>query len=141
MNNLNIEDALQFALAGNAVIIFDNAHLNKQARYRFWKNDKVQFDQWYVYRLPEKLYLGKIERASINPEELIFMSGKAAEEKNYNELKVFSAMWKRILAGKIEDWVHVYHDGNCGVCGRPLVESQSVKTGIGPTCMKRLLQS
>lgn len=32
----------------------------------------------------------------------------------------------------------IHHEGFCGRCGRPLTVPESVKTGIGPECSKRI---
>lgn len=32
----------------------------------------------------------------------------------------------------------VWHDGSCGLCGRPLTTPESVALGIGPVCIDRL---
>lgn len=33
----------------------------------------------------------------------------------------------------------VFHEGVCGVCGRPLTRPKSIESGIGPICRKKLL--
>lgn len=33
--------------------------------------------------------------------------------------------------------MELYHEGICSVCGRPLTNPKSIKTGIGPKCRRR----
>ena len=35
----------------------------------------------------------------------------------------------------------LFHEGICGVCGRPLTRPQSIESGIGPICRKKLLSN
>jgi len=32
----------------------------------------------------------------------------------------------------------IFHIGNCGYCGRPLTDPESIFIGLGPTCRKRI---
>lgn len=34
--------------------------------------------------------------------------------------------------------VHIIHNGRCSVCGRLLTDDESVKMGVGPTCIKKI---
>ena len=51
-----------------------------------------------------------------------------------------AARWvvSRIANGLPLNGVEVWHEGRCGCCGRKLTVPESIESGIGPECAKRL---
>lgn len=44
---------------------------------------------------------------------------------------------KQINRGILQPSLEVWHEGQCCRCGRPLTVPESIKSGIGPECMKK----
>lgn len=51
-----------------------------------------------------------------------------------------AARWvvSRIAKGQPLTQCEIWHEGKCGRCGRKLTVPESIETGIGPECAKRL---
>jgi hypothetical protein len=51
-----------------------------------------------------------------------------------------AAKWvvERVVKGLPLNGCEVYHEGRCGKCNRKLTVPESIETGIGPECAKRL---
>jgi len=52
--------------------------------------------------------------------------------------KAFDWFWKRVVAGKLSEQLEVWHEGRCCRCGRTLTVPESIASGIGPECAKRM---
>lgn len=52
--------------------------------------------------------------------------------------QAFVWLWAQITgAGTKLGQAEVWHEGRCGVCGRPLTDPESIASGIGPICQER----
>lgn len=51
-----------------------------------------------------------------------------------------AARWvvSRVMADKPLDGCEVWHEGRCGKCNRKLTVPESIESGIGPECAKKL---
>jgi hypothetical protein len=52
--------------------------------------------------------------------------------------KAFDWFWKRVLGGKLSDQLEVWHEGRCCRCGRTLTVPESIASGIGPECARKV---
>lgn len=50
----------------------------------------------------------------------------------------FAWVWRTLTGGKMHPELAVYHEGRCGACGRRLTTPESIQTGLGPVCAKRI---
>lgn len=50
----------------------------------------------------------------------------------------FTWCWSKLTAGRMPEVLAVYHEGRCGACGRRLTTPESIETGLGPVCAKKL---
>lgn len=69
---------------------------------------------------------------------------KAKEDISPEAAKVLSAIqWTmpRIKSESLPSAVEIHHSGSCCCCGRKLTNPESLDTGIGPICGKRLLKN
>jgi hypothetical protein len=44
----------------------------------------------------------------------------------------------KFAAEEMPDELELWHSGNCGACGRELTVPESIATGLGPVCAKRV---
>lgn len=44
----------------------------------------------------------------------------------------------RMARQDIDTPMELYHEGMCSVCGRPLTNPKSIKSGVGPKCKNRI---
>jgi hypothetical protein len=57
------------------------------------------------------------------------------ESKSAN---VFSYVTEKLLQGNLNKSVEIWHEGRCGRCSRPLTVPESIETGLGPECARKL---
>ena len=69
--------------------------------------------------------------------DLSFNIGAKGVE-DYNQKAINGLIWVLTHSDRLPSAVHIYHHGRCSVCGRKLTDAMSLKTGLGPTCRKRL---
>jgi hypothetical protein len=52
-------------------------------------------------------------------------------------VKAIEWTMKAVKAGQVESF-EFWHDGTCAACGRTLTDPESISTGFGPICRKRV---
>lgn len=128
-----------FVLAGRAVFTVVGRRTGKRLTFKVVKSKKGEV--WFVSVLTgpcnetDFTFLGTIfdgrryahgRRSSIGEEAL---SGQ-----------VFGRMlWPRLASGvPLPEWLEVWHEGVCGRCGRSLTVPESLATGLGPECARKM---
>ena len=138
----------QFILAGDAIFTVELPEGAEQPHYTFKVQRIETNDRWpesYFVKLltgPDNTrdytYLGKL-----NPETGIVST--TAKSANYNGsfvLRLLNRMLARIWANDHATYeqrgYRTHHEGRCGRCGRVLTVPESVESGFGPECAKRV---
>lgn len=121
-----LQHAERFILSGGAYFFFHNSQSdNKERYYVKEKSDSL----YYVYaHSSSRKYLGRIK----------FRKFYSAKDISGRSVEVFKWVWERITRLTLPPAIHVYHEGRCGVCGRPLIDPESILLGIGPICRGKL---
>ena len=52
--------------------------------------------------------------------------------------KAFAWCWAKLSGGRMPETLEVFHEGRCGVCGRRLTTPESVASGLGAICAKKI---
>lgn len=82
-------------------------------------------------------YIGRISRD-------IFWAGRKEPREgdisaNAPSVKGFKWFWENLAKGDLPaDQVEVWHEGQCGRCGRALTVPESIASGFGPECIKHV---
>ena len=50
----------------------------------------------------------------------------------------FQYVYMAIYAGAVPDFIEVWHEGRCCMCGRLLTDPDSIERGIGPVCLGKM---
>lgn len=143
--NMNPLSLPVLALAGRAVLTFRNlergTHFTvkiKQARDR--KDRKIKLDHYNVTisLLGDKTQGMRYAGMMFPKENFRIWVARGVQHDDQLAI-VFRWLVNAIrnpesLRGK----VHLFHENKCCQCGQPLTHPESVYTGIGPVCMKRL---
>lgn len=131
-----------FILAGNAIFTIQNP---AGERYTFKIVKKPASDRFkltYFVKLltgsdntNDYTYLGLL-----NPVSLVAYPTKASKiQSNALVFKVLDWVLKLIREGKnVPDGYVCCHEGRCGRCGRLLTVPESVASGIGPECARKM---
>ncbi len=64
----------------------------------------------------------------------------SAKKVSLSSPSAIAAKWvvSRVIAGQSLAGCEVWHEGKCGRCGRKLTVPESIETGIGPECLRRM---
>jgi hypothetical protein len=130
---LTNDTALNYILAGNAIITLTSLATNHHFTYRIEQpDDHTPHFVWVLAGLNntrDYIFLGTIfdrkryahgKKSPINP--------------SAPSTKAFAWAWRHILSGTIPDTLVIQHEGRCGKCGRRLTDPVSIERGIGPVC-------
>jgi hypothetical protein len=125
-----LQHAERFILGGAARFLFTNTETSNTRWFLVKEKDE---ETSYVYSTKPYLYIGKIKFRE-------FLSAKTnpSQTELISLITIFEYVWKRITDLTLKDTIHVMHLGQCGVCGRPLTDPESILRGIGPVCLSKL---
>src|SRR5258708_38527897 len=141
-----IQDAKDFALAGNAIITLQSLRTGAHFTYKIRAKDvagEIKADYtpdriWFVSLLSgadnesDYQYLGLI-----NKHREFRLTAKSRASANAPSVKAFEWFWHMVRDGIPTELV-VRHEGRCGRCGRTLTVPESIDRGIGPECAQKI---
>lgn len=143
----NSEAALRFILAGNSRFTIRSKATG--TRFSFRVRAKLADDAepgatpeiWFVNLLTgpdneaDYRYLGFIK-----PTDNVFrMSAKSCATPDAPSAKAFVFFWRHLIERcQIHDGIEVWHEGQCGRCGRALTVPESIASGLGPECAAKM---
>jgi hypothetical protein len=150
MNNVVRKDKVkEFVLGGKAHFTAHNLTTDNQRKYlvqaeyllygrvvkqRPPEDRPYTIVHYVVYNADQRKmrYIGRIDGPTLvyNP-DYKYHRQEAAE---------FAWLYKLISTNNLPTNLLILHHGSCSVCGRPLTDAESLETGIGPICLKRIQQ-
>lgn len=131
--------ARDFILAGNARVTFKSVKTGDHFTFRIKKAKPAEGstrqipEVWFVsvmydYESDGYQYLGIIRNGKFGA------SLKSQNMKSAPSYKCFSWSWEHLDHENLEVW----HEGRCGRCGRALTDPQSIESGYGPECRRKV---
>ena len=131
MQVIELEHAYDFILSGNAKFSVHNQRTGNSLAFRVWaKTFNNVTVSWYVYDQNDE-YIGYIRGD-------IFIAAGDSQTKLPVAIKAFNIIWLQIINQSMLDSTTIYNTGQCGRCGRPLSDPDSIRVGIGPECRNKL---
>ncbi len=138
----NVEDIKTFLIGGNAILTLESKPTGRWFTYKIKKSKKSdKTSPFFVSVLTGSdnqssySYMGVI----FNNDKLNFSLTKNSKiGKDALSYKAFSFFFNLLLENKIHEDMNIYHRGICSVCGRLLTQPESLKSGIGPICSRRV---
>jgi hypothetical protein len=133
----NPTQALEFILAGNARFTLKSKATGK--RYTYKVSAAKDKDLWFVSSLygsdntADYAYMG-----IITAQKAFRITAKSRFAQSSPQVKAFEWAFQHLYAGNIPESLEVWHEGHCGRCGRALTVPESIASGIGPECSKRI---
>lgn len=134
-NQLNIDSAIEFILAGKAFVTFNNTKSGNRFTFKV-KKDKKNDSLFYVSVLngpnnaKDYLYIGAIFNGNFK------ITPKSRVSAEATSFKVFQYVFDSLKNKTLKEFIHVYHNGRCGRCGDMLTVPESIIRGLGPICAK-----
>jgi hypothetical protein len=129
-----LNEPTKFILAGNATF----TALNTETKNRF--TFKVRKPEENTPHFVSVLY-GQNNVKDYRYLGTIFDGTKYAHGKkstinaDAQSARVFKWLWNKLRNGGLPECVKIYHEGNCGKCGRKLTVPASIEQGFGPECI------
>ncbi len=131
-----------FLLAGKAIFTVSNPS-GVRYTYKVTKKDaSLQFPETYFAKVltgpcntNDYTYMGILDTS--NGEVRMTKASKYTPDTL--PVKVLRWVAAVLLSGKqLPDGYNIHHEGKCGRCGRTLTVPESVESGFGPECIKRV---
>lgn len=133
---LQNSEALNFILAGNATVTFLNPKTDNRFTYKITKpKDKDVFFVSVLTSTDTFTFMGSI--LSLNFKS----SKKSSISESAQSFKVFKWVFNKLKTNDLPDFIEIYHEGRCGRCGRNLTVPESITSGYGPECVKKIKSS
>lgn len=133
-------NALRFLLAGHAVTTFRSHKTDKHFTYRVEQAEPRPGDRRSpphfvaVLTAPDRYeFIGTIFDG-----KRFFHGAKSRIGRDAPSVKAFEWVFVRLLAGRVPETCDVYHEGKCGRCKRALTHPDSIETGLGPECLRKM---
>lgn len=129
-------DALKFMLAGKATFTVRSEktgeHLTFQVRN--WKKAKDGTMHFVSVRTGND-YAGI---GFIRDRVRYQLGTKSDLSYDDNRVKGFRYVFEHLCQKHMPPKCEVWHEGQCGRCGRPLTDPESIERGIGPDCLAKM---
>jgi len=137
-HKLDSSEARAYILSGNATLTFVNADTGNRFTYKITKPVGAEDNCPHFVKVlsgsdneTAYAYLGCIY-ASGN-----YMHGKKSSvAENAQSARTFAWIWKNVDG--LPENIEVWHEGKCLRCGRKLTVPESIESGYGPECIKRI---
>lgn len=129
----NASDAMAYLLAGRAIVTLKSRATGQHYTYKI-KRTSNRHDRWMVFLLTpgdSYVYLGLIDG---NPRRLRLTQRSGHSSESRAVLALHFAIVKMTTENQIPPALEVWHEGQCGRCGRPLTRPDSIERGLGPKC-------
>ena len=65
-------------------------------------------------------------------------TSKSKVSADAQSFKVFNYLVNAMANNTLSEKVNIYHEGKCARCGRTLTVPESIESGFGPECAKRM---
>ena len=131
-HKLKHSDSIDFMMAGNATVTVLNTATGNRFTYKI-KNHKDDLFFVKVLTGPDTYtFIGSIFKKKYKH------SVKSKITNEAQSVIVFNYVFQHLLSGTLNSCVEIWHEGKCGRCGRALTVPESIETGIGPECAKRM---
>lgn len=142
-SEIKLEHSLKFMLAGKSEFILHSSKTGEYFEYYLTKKASMNNENEFIYFLNTKLSGKKVYAGVLwydnKVGEFKFSKGQKGEVDN-NHLNIRSLLFvlNKLNSGGVPQYCTVYHTGTCGRCGRKLTTPESILTGLGPECSKKV---
>ena len=127
----NPEDVRNYINAGKATVTLKSNKTGTHYTYKVKKKEKISFVS--LLTSPEEYtYIGVLDGNGFRT------TTKSKMTDESTPVRAFKFFHQNITHNLIPDSLEIRHSGKCGCCGRELTTPDSVDTGLGPICRKKM---
>lgn len=131
------EAAMSFIQAGNAT--FTVLSVAKQNRFTYKVTESDDGKCFFVGLLSGPDNEASYSYIGIIRDGVFRRTAKSKVGPEAPSFKAFDWLYNNQLAhGKLPGCVEFFHCGSCGRCGRTLTVPESIQSGYGPECIRRI---
>lgn len=134
------QDAARFMFGGNAT--FTLRSMKTGTRYTYRVRESEDGKLYFVSVLTgsdnegDYTYVGITRMKDGAPAFSLTKASRMSDDSL--PVRAFRYMLTNLVVGVMPHNVEVWHEGRCGRCGRTLTVPESISSGIGPECAKKL---
>lgn len=127
-------DVIRFITGGKSFFTIKNPKTDNRFTFKSVKHKEKNIFFLSVLTSPDKYeFIGTIF------EDMRYShSNKSSIGKESQSNKVFSYVFNSLKGDRLPEFIQVWHSGRCGRCGRKLTTPESIVSGYGPECLKKL---
>lgn len=134
VNIIKPELALDFIFSGKSLFTCLNTKSGNRFTFKVSKHKKSEIYFVKVLTNPDIYeFIG-----SIYKDGNFSHSNKSRISRESQSVKVFSYIINHLKSNTLPEYIEIWHNGKCGMCGKTLTVPQSIETGYGPNCSRRL---
>jgi hypothetical protein len=129
--------ARAFIQAGDATVTLRSKPTTVRYTYQVQAKDVEGGRIYFVQRMTateEYHYIGYV-----NLKGEFKWSARSSAPEDSCVFKAFKWTWAKLNGGSIPDTLEIWHEGKCGRCGGKLTVPESIESGLGPVCAKKVL--
>lgn len=128
---LTTKAAYQYMLGGKAEVTMLSTSTRNQFTFRVKQVGPLS-GTWYVYAVVgmRRYYIGYI-RGDLYIRDI-------KHHHLLDNINAFGYAWKHIVNNTLPDSYHIMHTGRCAACNRKLTDADSIASGFGPECRRKL---
>ena len=125
--------SIEFILAGKSTVTFLNSLTGNRFTFTVKKSDKSDLYFVSVLTSPDiYTYIGVITPNGFSHGKKSIISEKS------QSVQVFNYVYNNLIKNRLPEHIQIWHEGKCGRCNRVLTVPESILTGIGPECSKKM---
>lgn len=141
--NISLDNALKFMLAGKSEFVMHSTKTNQDFTYRLTRKVSKDDDTKFIYFVNAKMgafwqYAGLMWYDE-ESEQYKYAQGKNGKVEASNlTIKSLLFVINKLHRNEIPLHLEVFHTGTCGRCGKKLTTPESILTGLGPECCRKV---
>lgn len=134
----NIADAAQaltFILAGKSTVTFKSLNTGDHLTFNIKRPKKAMYG---ITHFVQARTGNDYARIGLIRADRFEVSRNAELPADSKEIKAFAWVFANLMQRRVPPLLEIWHEGRCGMCSRPLTDPDSIASGIGPECRKKL---
>jgi hypothetical protein len=141
MESHKLDNPTQFIFAGNSTFTVLNSASGNRFTFKVSTSKNDDSAPFFVKVLRgndnvnDYSYIGHIFK---NKQDKFYHGKKSKVSSDAQSVQVASWLFSHLNNLDKFETIEIFHEGRCGKCGRKLTTPESVKSGIGPECAKRM---
>ena len=132
--------AAKFMLGGNATVTLRSQKSGTRFTFKIRANDDATAFFVGLLNGPDNesnyAYVGRIAGERFWQGRKVSKPGDVGCDAPSS--KAFAWAWRAIAQGVMPDQLEIWHEGQCGRCGRKLTVPKSIASGFGPECITKI---